>query len=191
MTVRRVFSGPPTGKYANSDLAARRSTALSETYSRLGRPVANQTSSLATGQMQFVAMPLFAGQSVTKITFVSGTTAATGPTNQWFALWNAALNRVGITNDGTNGAWGANTEKQLTLTQAYLVPSDGLYYVSIMVAAGTPPTLLGVSSAVGVSGLAPVVTGRDTTHAGLTNPASAPTTATLATSAVYPYAWVS
>lgn len=100
---------------------------------------------LATGVMTAVALPLQDGDVVTNLTFISGATAAGTPTHYWFALYDTSATPVllGQTADQLTAAWAANTVKTLPLATPYLVPSSGLYYAACMVAATTPPSLLG------------------------------------------------
>jgi hypothetical protein len=100
---------------------------------------------LTTQVMSSVAVYLEAGDVVTNLTFVSGTTAAGTPTNWWFALYSSAATPalLGQTADQTSTAWGANTAKTVALTSPYTVPSTGIYYAAIMVKATTVPTLAG------------------------------------------------
>ena len=100
---------------------------------------------LATGVMTAVPVFLQAGDVITNISVRSGATAANTPTNYWFALYSDAATPVLLaqTADQTSTAWAANTTKTLPLASAYTVPRHGFYWVAIMVAATTPPTLLG------------------------------------------------
>ncbi len=128
---------------------------------------------LSSGRLSLWAIRLFGGQVVNGITFVTGSTGATAPTNQWFALYDAGLAKLAVTADDTTTAWGANTAKRLALAAAYTVPTSGLYYVGACVVAGPMPQLLGATG-VGavVTSIAPAIGGFSTT--GLTDPASAP-----------------
>lgn len=177
-------AAPLTGQ---RDRLIRRTGSFVETMPRW-QPTAS--SALVSGQMQMLAVGLLKGQVVAKIAFHTGTTAAGTPTNQWFALYSSALALLGTTTDDTTTAWAANAEKQLAMSSPYTVPADGLFYIVCMVAATTPPSLLSVATNGFLPQLAPIVVGRDTTHTALTNPASAPGTATLAAGSVMPYAWV-
>lgn len=173
---------------ARREALNRRTLAIAESFPR---QIAANSSALVFGQMQFVAIPLLKGQIVSKIGFVSGTTAISGQTNQWFALWNSAVGLIGTTTDDTTTSWPANTEKALSMQANYTVLADALFYVSVLVAgATTPNSVLAIASNAAITGLAPALQGRDTTHTLLTNPASAPSTATLAVSSIAPYAWV-
>lgn len=101
-----------------------------------------------TGGQRFVAVELPAGFKVTTATFVSGATAVASPLNQWAALWKSdgtTLTCVAVSADATNGVWAADTTKTFTFTTPYTTPSNGFYYVSIMVKATSGPTLAGVA----------------------------------------------
>jgi len=164
-------------------------SALSETYPR-GGAVTSAVAAATSGRLMLYAIPLTAGQVVSTITFVSQSTALSGGTNQWFALYSAARAKLAVTGDDGATAWAATTPKSLTLTSAYTVPTTGLYYVGICVVASTPPTLSGVANGSWMTGLAPITAGGSTT--GLTNPASAPSTAAAITATSgQAYAYVS
>lgn len=100
---------------------------------------------LTTAVMTSTPIFLSAGEAVTNLTFRSGATAAVTPTNWWFALYDTATTPALIaqTADQTTTAWAANTTKTLALTAAYTVTKSGYYWASLMVAAATPPTLVG------------------------------------------------
>lgn len=131
-----------------------------------------------SGTQTFHGIYLTAGTVVSSIGVSTATSPATGPTNQWFSLYSAALGRLAVTADDTTTAWAANTMKILTIAAPYTILTSGLYYIGIMVAAGTPPTVWGATNR-GSSILitAPAVCGQDATNTGLTTPATAPLTA--------------
>ncbi len=138
---------------------------------------------LTSGQQSFVLCWLPAG-TVSSITFVSGTTAAVSPSNQWFSIYDTNRNKLAVTVDDTTTAWAGSATKTLSISGGYVVPTEGYYYIGIMVAASTVPTIIGVSTtATIVNTLPPLVSGRDTTNTGLTTPATAPATAAAFTSA--------
>lgn len=99
---------------------------------------------LTTGVMTSVGIQLGAGQKVTSISFVSATTAAGTPTHWWFSLYSAAATpaKVAQTADQVAAAWAANTLKTLALPTPVTIAVAGWYWLSVMVAATTPPTLL-------------------------------------------------
>lgn len=141
---------------------------------------------LSSGRLSMVGIYLRAGTPLASLSFMSGGTAGATLTNQWFALFDLNRNLLRQTvNDGAT-AWAANTVKTLALTSAYVVPSSGMYYSGIMVAATTVPTLTGVSSTAQLNALPPVLAGTSTT--GLTTAAPA-TAAALSASASIPLAF--
>lgn len=96
---------------------------------------------LTSGRLLLVPVHLTAGTTLTSLSFVSATTAAVTPTNQWFGVFSSARVALRLTVDDTTTAWASNTAKTLALTSTYVVPSTGLYYFGVMVAAGTVPSL--------------------------------------------------
>jgi len=140
---------------------------------------------LSSGRLSFVAVYLYAGQVVSTISFISATTAADAPTNQWFALYDLSRNKLAVTNDNTSTAWGAFTLRTLTLTSPYTVTTSGLYYVGAMVKATTVPSFYVAAGATAINTLAPIAAGYAATNTGLTNPASAPNPAAALTASQY------
>ena len=109
--------------------------------------VASDTAALTTQVMTMVALPLNAGDLITKLAFKSGATAAGTPTNYWFALYDTAGALISQTADQASTAWAADTTKDLALATPYLVPTPGVYYAGIMVKATTVPSLVGCTLA--------------------------------------------
>ena len=138
-------------------------------------------SPLTSGRETLQLIWLEAGTLVSNITWVSWTQAAVTPTNQWFSLRSAARALLGITADATTAAWGASTAKTLALASPYTVPTTGHYYVGLMVAAGTVPSIIGSGGSGVISALPPITCGSDATNTGLTTPASAPATSAALT----------
>lgn len=149
---------------------------VSETMPRMLCSEAN-LSALTSGTLHMTALYLRAGQKINNISYHSATTAAGTPTNQFFALYDINRALLAQTANATTGAWAANSIKTLALTAQYTVPSDGLYYVAIMVTATTVPTLKGLTAKTGgqLAGQVPILHGNSTT--GLTttlpNPSAA------------------
>lgn len=129
-------------------------------------PLASGTLLLAGG----VVLP--AKKTVTRITFLSGTTARTPGTNQWFCVVRQSdLNVLAVTVDDTNGAWAANTAKELALSSALTPTEDVAVYLGVVSVGGTPPSLIGavLANAVAANPLtAPIRCGTSST--GLTTP---------------------
>lgn len=165
------------------------SGAIAQTTSRY-QALTNQVA-LTSARLQLYAVYLAAGQTVTSITFVSGTQAAVNPVNQHFSLYSSALAKLAATADDTSTAWNANSPKTLALSPAYLVPTSGLYYVGIVMKADTAISFAGTGSTnAATAGIAPIIGGFANT--GLTDPASLPNPATgFTASASLAYAYVS
>lgn len=151
---------------------------------------------LTSGTLCLMPIYLPAGQLVSSISFVSATQALVGGTVQRFALFDgptaheggAARAMLRKTADDAATAWAANSVKTLALTAGYTTVAEGLFYVGILVAAGTVPTLTGhdLGNTV-LELLAPVVNGNSNT--GLTDmPAAANAPGGVSTLA---YAYVS
>ena len=113
---------------------------LAQTVSRETCPEING-SVLTSGTLFLTMIYLYAGTVVTNISFFSATTAAGTPTNQIFSLYSKNFQLLGNTANDTTTAWAANSIKTLAMTSAYTVPVSDIYYVGIMVAATTVPTL--------------------------------------------------
>lgn len=115
---------------------------------------------------------------VASITIPSGSTAAVTPTNQWFCL--VRVNDLAVlrkTTDDTTTAWGAGSNKTLSLSSSYTPAGDELVYLGVLVVAGTVPTIVGWSINQSVTFIAPITCGNSTT--GLTTPASLGATAAV------------
>jgi len=172
------------GEFNESALKA---TTLYETVMR--PTVADEVAALTTATLVLCAIDLPGGMLISNITFVSAATAAGTPVNQWFALYDGNLNKLAVTADDTTTAWAANTAKTLAISGGYRTQVAGLFYLGCMVKATTLPTLAGISLRSGVASLTPKLCGSSTS--GLTNPASAPATATaLTTINGIPYGYV-
>lgn len=147
---------------------------------------------LSSGRLNLVGLYLTAGASISNITFMSGGTPAGTPTNQWFAIYSSALGKLAVTADDTTTAWAASATKTLAVASGpYVVPSSGFYYLGICVVAATPPSLAGPTTRASAMALTPKKAGTSTT--GLTDPASAPSTAAAITAnqTGFPFAYVS
>ena len=152
------------------------SSTYAETFDRNYVAEAN-TGALASGTLFMQAIWLTAGQVLNWISFSSASTAAGTPTNQLFGLFDLNRNLLATSVNGTSGAWAANTVKTLQLTAPYTVTTTGLYYIGIMVAATTVPSLKGSTALVAsqLHGTAPILNGTSSTGltTALPNPAAA------------------
>lgn len=148
-----------------------------ETFPRHLVPEVN-TALLSTGRLSLEAIAIRAGELLTSISFWSATTAGATLTNQLFGLYDNNLNLLRSSVNDTSTAWAANTRKTLNLTSTFTTTYSGLYYLGIMVAATTVPTLKGYTARTGgqLNAAAPSLGG--TSNTGLTtalpNPANAP-----------------
>ncbi len=112
----------------------------------MSRPdVVSDTAALTTAVATSVALPLQAGDVVSKLAFKSGATAAGTPTHWFFGLYDTAGNLLGQTADQLTAAWAADTTQDLALASAIGITSEGVYYASICVVATTPPSLVGAT----------------------------------------------
>jgi hypothetical protein len=147
-----------------------------------GRHILNEgnISALTSGTIRMQAIWLRAGTVITSITFASATTAANGPTNQLFGLYDISRNLLAVTTNDTSTAWAANLNKTLALSSptVYIVPTSALYYLACMVTASTAvPTMKGMTAltASHLHGVAPILNGNSSTGqtTSLANPAAA------------------
>jgi hypothetical protein len=161
--------------------------------SKVRNHTGSNTAALVSGRETLVLVWMNAGDIITSITVCSATTALVAGTNQWFSLRSSARVLLKTTADDTSTAWAANTAKTLTLSGGtYAVLTSGYYYIGIMVAAGTVPTLIGTNGVAGINNIALSVSGFDGTNTGLTTPATAPaTSAVLTAHSPLPYVYYS
>lgn len=166
-------------KWGKTRSGLRITGSLFETFSRAGASFVN-TATITSGTLRMDAIDLPAGLLITSISYMSGATALITGSNQWFALFGNARNKLAITADDTSTAWAANTVKTLTLTAPFTTTYSGLHYLGAVVVAVTVPTFFGLTvGASGANALAPILCGN--ADAGLTNPASCPATAAALT----------
>lgn len=145
------------------------------------RGMSSAALTLTSGTLHLsLLLPLYKGQTITNLLFITGTTAAGTPTHSWMTLHDSSRVKVAETADMLTAAIAASTLHTYSLTSPYVVPTTGLYYVGICVIATTPCNVAlngGTSAGKTVSGIAPILGG--TSDSGLTggvpalNPASA------------------
>ena len=111
---------------------------------------------------------------INNINIWSSTTAAATLTHSIAALYYGTA-RVAVSADITTTPWATNTLRTFVLTSSYTVPTNGIYYVGLVVTATTMPTVKGGSAKTGgqLAAAAPILHGT-TGDTGLTLP---PTTA--------------
>lgn len=105
--------------------------------------VEDSASALTSAKATSARVFLGAGDPVTNLSVITGATAGASQTASWLALFDPAGNLLGQTADETTTAWGASAVKTRALTTAIRAPRTGLYYVAIMVAGTTVPSLIG------------------------------------------------
>ena len=150
------------------------SGSLAETIPRNITPSVN-TAALTSGTLFMQAIYLKAGTIVSNISFCSATTAGATLTNQLFGLFDGNRNLLASTNNDGATAWAANTIKTLNIAAPYTIQTTGLYYLGIMVAATTVPTLAGGAALTNAAlhGTAPILHGNSTTALTTALPATA------------------
>ncbi len=122
---------------ASPDTFVRRTLARTDINSAAGVTVPT------TGKLLVVPVVLEAGDTVTSVGFVTGTTAAGTPTSGFVALYNSAGTLLGQSADFTTTAMGASTVFTKALASPIRASAPGVYYIGWCVAATTMPTLLG------------------------------------------------
>jgi hypothetical protein len=151
----------------------------------------------ATGTLNLYGVWLYAGQVISNITFVSGTTAASSPTHWWYGLYNSSRVQLATTADQTTTAFGASTAFTLAIAKtaagtatSFTTTYTGWHYVGIAFAASvTVPTLTGVPVTAAINGIAPILAG--TSDTSVTTPPAFPHTATAITAtAGLPFAYL-
>lgn len=110
--------------------------------------------SLVSGVMTSVAVPLIAGDLITKMSVVSGATALVTPTHAWMALYSPAGALLGQSADAPALAVAANAVVTQNFAAPIAVAASGVYFAAIMIAATTVPTLIGKASGAVVAGQA-------------------------------------
>jgi hypothetical protein len=169
---------------------------IAESFPRATTAATSSACPTATGVMYMTAVYIPAGVTITSISFMNGGTALATGTHQIFGLYDdnsgtssgtpRALLRG--TSDDTSTAWAGTTAKTLNLTSTYTTTRSGFYYVGVLIAATTIPTLACQNPAqqAAISTVAPILHG--TTGSALTalpNPAAA-----LAANSLSPYCWL-
>jgi hypothetical protein len=144
-----------------------------------------------TATLTLTGIWLPAGKVITGITFVSGSTAESGGSHLWYALYKQDLTFMAQSTDDTAAAaFSANTALRKALTAAQTLPYSGLYYLGFC-CVGTVPTLLNVTAATvnatgNITGMTPILAATST--AALTGTAPTPAGAlTAITQSLYAF----
>lgn len=155
----------------------------------------------ASGSLQMVAVYLTAGQVITNINVLPGSTGTTTMTHQWAGIFSGPASGpllVATSADALTATVTASTVVTYAIATTaagtattYTVPTTGIYYVGLMWAfTSTAPTLSGTASltAAGQT-IPPILAGVSTTSLTgvLTFPATAQTTITAGVIQFYSY----
>ena len=128
----------------------------------LGAPSADTAAALTTAVATSVAVPVEIGDVVSKVTVLTGATAAVAPTNAFGSLFSGLAVPALLAQSTSQGAAAIPASTALTFTLATPVrvtnvnAPNGYLYVSVVVAATTVPSLatVGVPAAVGYKAFA-------------------------------------
>lgn len=180
---------PPDG--IDSFLGPLNSTA--QTFDR--RTITTVTATSASGVKNMTAVFLPKNTIVNNLNMVTGTTAAITPTHQWMGLYDNTRKLLAISADGLTAAMAGSTALVYPIANtaagaatSFVTTYTGLYYIGVVVVAGTQPTWSGVTGTVANNTQPPIVAG--TSDTGLTVPETFPTTAAVITptaQALYAY----
>jgi len=147
---------------------------------------------MSTGVLSIAAIRLVTGQSVQGCGFVTSTQAGATMTHWWTCLLDSGYICRAASADQTSGAIAASTWFSQAFGTAYTAGYTGIYFLGVMVAASTIPTLCGSTAPLaamvtGTGAPAPLLGGVSTT--GLTTAPTPGTTTFIAPSAaaVTPY----
>lgn len=119
------------------------SSTVRESFDSSGGAAFSDLAALATGVQTYTGIWLVAGDVINKITWRSGATAAGTPTHYYTALYSPAGALLQQSADQLSAAWAANTTMDLALAAAVTVTATGWYQAALMVAATTPPSIVG------------------------------------------------
>lgn len=158
-----------------------------ESYSRL--MAATGDTAFTSGTLQlFATPPLTAGDVIGSATFFQSGTAGVTQTHAWVCIVDPGnLNVLAKGTDDTS-VWAGTFVTKTLGGLAWTVPTTKAYYLGIVIAATTVPSLRGAAIPGGISNLAPRIAAISTT--GLTTPASLGATAAALGQAVgnaFPY----
>jgi hypothetical protein len=119
----------------------------------------------ASGAMLTVAVPMFQGSVLTKVTFAVGATAASTPTHSFVALYGPGATVQPLLTqsaDGLTTAAAANTLVTVSFATAYTTPTTDVYYVGISYTGTAAPSLLGKAAGLNATQIIAVLAGQTT-----------------------------
>lgn len=125
---------------------------------------------LTSGTPRAVLAGFAAPTLVTGLKFLTGSTAAVTPTHWWVAATDTAGNVLAVSADQTTAAIAASSVITVPFTLPTVIPAGNVYF-HIMVAAGTVPTVAGISGLLNTPAINPVFAGASTATGQTTPPA--------------------
>lgn len=129
---------------------------------------------LTSGQLSLTAIELEKGLRITTLSHIGGA-AAVDQTNFWLAIYDKDRNRLGVTSDDTTTT--TTGLRTLSLATPFTTEYSGLYYIGILCVATTSTQgCRGFTGSATAMAGPPIMNG-NSSSTGLTNPASAPSTA--------------
>lgn len=150
---------------ANRSLYYAPTGATAETFTRA--QINGGSAAMTSGTLYLMAIGLHQNIPINNITFATKGTAVSGLTHGWYVLLDSGLVVRAVTADQlTSGTFLSATNTAYTLaTGAYTTTYSGLYYVGIMVTAGTTMPQMAIGGAVpgAVGLLAPAICGASST----------------------------
>ena len=152
---------------------------------------ANMTTPPISGRLHCVRIPVQEGDVITNVNLLTGVTQGTSLTNCWVALYaESNLGKLVVSADNQTATWAADTVRTLVLAAPYTIPNGvNAIYAGFCIVGTNMPSLAGFQSqTTGVASLVPYASFLSNT--GLTDPASAPATATQTASNKIPYVWL-
>ena len=147
---------------------------------------------MTSGSLSIAAIRLVTGQTVQGCGFVTSTTAAVTPAHWWTCLLDSNYICRAASADQTTGAIAASTWFPQAFTATYTATYTGIYFLGVMISAGTVSTLCGATAPLtamvtGTGAPAPLLGGVSSTSQ-TTAPAAGVTTFIAPTAAaVTPY----
>lgn len=163
-----LYAGSPSTSWFNNPVASSPPTnCIFETFPRCmgSTATATQTIGVSTGVVEMVPVWLPAGMPITNLNWITGTTAAVGPTHWWLGLANSSRVQVASTADQLTAAIGASSLITKALTSVYTTTYTGLYYALLSVTTSTTqPTSTGLPVPIASMNIpTPVVAGASAT----------------------------
>jgi hypothetical protein len=147
-----------------SDVALAPANATAQAFPR--NLITSTSEAIVSGDVEMQAITLPIDTVVNALNFITGGTAAVTPTHQWAALYDSNRNLLAISADGTTTAIGANAVLSFPIANvaagaasSFTTTYSGLYYVGILVVAGTAPTFEGITGLTVANTVPPIVAG--------------------------------